>query len=53
MADLIKRKKERINSTYPSPKSQFCPKWEVGVNVDLGVGYVVSLPETTIDPQEL
>ena len=27
-------------NTYPSPKSQFGPKREVSVNVDLGQGYV-------------
>ena len=25
-------------TTYPSRKLQFCPKWEVSVNVDLGEG---------------
>ena len=25
-------------TTYPSPRSQFCPKWDVSVNVDLGQG---------------
>ena len=24
--------------TYPSPKLTFCPKWEVSVDVGLGVG---------------
>ena len=28
-------------TTYSSPKSQFCPKWEESVNVDLGEGWVV------------
>ena len=39
-------------ATYPSPKSAFCPKREVSVNVDLGEGYSVGghFPETLIDP---
>ena len=32
--------------TYPSPKSTFCPKWEVSVNVGLGEGWVGSFSET-------
>lgn len=38
--------------TYPSTKATFCPKQEVGVNVDLGEGYSVGghFPETLIDP---
>ena len=37
--------------TYPSPKPTFCPNWEVSDNVDLGEGWVVSFPETEIDPR--
>ena len=43
---LLKRTHDQLVSgwltTYPSPKSQFCPKWEVSVNVDLREGQVVS-----------
>ena len=34
-------------TTYPSPKSQFCPNRVVSVNVDLGEGWVVTYPETS------
>ena len=37
---------------YPSPKLTFCPKWEVHVhvNVGLGEGYMGSFPEMYNDP---
>ena len=40
-----------ILTTYPSPKRTFCPKWEVRANVRLREGYVVSFPETYIEPK--
>ena len=32
------------------PALQFCPEWEVSVNVDLREGWVTSYPKTSIDP---
>ena len=32
------------------PPLQFCPEWEVSVNVDLREGWVISYPKTSIDP---
>ena len=34
----------------PRPPLQFCPEWEVSVNVDLREGWVISYPKTSIDP---
>ena len=34
----INNEVSELLTTYPSPKSQFCPKWEVSVNVDLWEG---------------
>ena len=41
--------------TYPSLKPTFCPKLEVpvSVNVGLGDGYVGSFPEMYDDPQNV
>ena len=40
-------------TTYSSPKSQFCSKWEESVNVDLGEGWVVIYNLNIIDPLSL
>ena len=37
-------KKKKQPSQPPPPNPTFCPKWEIGVNVGLGEGWVGSFP---------
>ena len=38
IGDYCKFLDYKMMPTYPSPEPTFCPKWEVSVNVGLGVG---------------
>ena len=47
---IMESRKVTCTPPPPRPPLQFCPEWEVSVNVDLREGWVISYPKTSIDP---